>query len=122
MRTLVVFHEDYRADDALAGGLDVVRAFIEAPMVEGIVALATDPSAPGVFAYATGTVRTSVRSVAATVDARPSRDSTDAGTEQASETNSAMSKETTPTRKERERGAQCSALRPNPCGHHVEFS
>ncbi|NCG19882.1 MAG: hypothetical protein GWP91_12810, partial [Rhodobacterales bacterium] len=56
--TLVVFHEDFRDDDAFGSGIAPIRDFLDKPCVMGITGLAEQPSAPGVFAYKTGVVRT----------------------------------------------------------------
>ena len=52
----MVYHDDYRGDEAVGGGLAPIQDFLELPMVDGVAPLAV--ALPGLLVYRTGEVRT----------------------------------------------------------------
>ena len=52
--TAIVFNAEYRAHRAINEALDVIRGFLEAPLVSGLVELVEHDRAQGAFVYPTG--------------------------------------------------------------------
>jgi hypothetical protein len=54
--TCIVYHEEYRQHAALTDALSVVRGFLAAPLVTGLVELVAHDPVAGAFVYPTGSV------------------------------------------------------------------